>query len=141
MPRFADHASAISCPAAAPASADFAPNAFIRISRNNVVTIIVNKAEMGQGINTALPMLIAEELEVDLRRVKVEAAPVGAPYAHPQMGIQFTGGSQSVASEWERFRKAGAAARVTGSSLAEGAVVRPGSVVDGARVSAGQTAP
>ena len=45
---------------------DFAPNAFIRISRNNVVTILVNKAEMGQGINTALPMLIAEELEVDL---------------------------------------------------------------------------
>ena len=90
---------------------DFAPNAFIRISRNNVVTIIVNKAEMGQGINTALPMLIAEELEVDLRRVKVVAAPVGAAYAHPQAGIQFTGGSQSVATEWDRLRKAGAAAR------------------------------
>jgi len=97
--------------AAAPAGADFAPNAFIRISRNNVVTIIVNKSEMGQGINTALPMLIAEELEIDLRRVKVQAAPVGAAYAHPQVGIQFTGGSQSVATEWDRFRKAGAAAR------------------------------
>ncbi len=97
--------------AAAPAGADFAPNAFIRIGRNNVVTIIVNKAEMGQGINTALPMLIAEELEIDLRRVKVQAAPVGAAYAHPQVGIQFTGGSQSVATEWDRFRKAGAAAR------------------------------
>jgi isoquinoline 1-oxidoreductase beta subunit len=97
--------------AAAPAGADFAPNAFIRIGRNNVVTIIVNKSEMGQGINTALPMLIAEELEIDLRRVKVQAAPVGAAYAHPQVGIQFTGGSQSVATEWDRFRKAGAAAR------------------------------
>ena len=97
--------------AAAPAGADFAPNAFIRIGRNNVVTIIVNKAEMGQGISTALPMLIAEELEIDLRRVKVQAAPVGAAYAHPQVGIQFTGGSQSVATEWDRFRKAGAAAR------------------------------
>jgi len=97
--------------AAAPAGADFAPNAFIRIGRDNVVTIIVNKSEMGQGINTALPMLIAEELEVDLRRVKVQAAPVGAAYAHPQVGIQFTGGSQSVATEWDRFRKAGAAAR------------------------------
>jgi isoquinoline 1-oxidoreductase subunit beta len=96
---------------AAPAGADFAPNAFIRIGRNNVVTIIVNKSEMGQGINTALPMLIAEELEIDLRRVKVQAAPVGAAYAHPQAGIQFTGGSQSVATEWDRFRKAGAAAR------------------------------
>jgi isoquinoline 1-oxidoreductase beta subunit len=97
--------------AAAPAGADFAPNAFIRIGRNNIVTIIVNKSEMGQGINTALPMLIAEELEIDLRRVKVQAAPVGAAYAHPQVGIQFTGGSQSVATEWDRFRKAGAAAR------------------------------
>ena len=97
--------------AAAPAGADFAPNAFIRIGRNNVVTIIVNKAEMGQGISTALPMLIAEELEIDLRRVKVRAAPVDAAYAHPQAGIQFTGGSQSVATEWDRFRKAGAAAR------------------------------
>jgi len=97
--------------AADPAGADFAPNAFIRIGRNNVVTIIVNKSEMGQGIYTALPMLIAEELEVDLRRVKVQAAPVGAAYAHPQAGIQFTGGSQSVATEWDRFRKAGAAAR------------------------------
>ncbi len=97
--------------AAAPAGADFAPNAFIRIGRDNVVTIIVNKSEMGQGINTALPMLIAEELEIDLRRVKVQAAPVGAAYAHPQVGIQFTGGSQSVATEWDRFRKAGAAAR------------------------------
>jgi isoquinoline 1-oxidoreductase beta subunit len=97
--------------AAAPAGADFAPNAFIRIGRNNVVTIIVNKAEMGQGISTALPMLIAEELEIDLRRVKVQAAPVGAAYAHPKAGIQFTGGSQSVATEWDRFRKAGAAAR------------------------------
>ena len=64
--------------AAAPAGAEFAPNAFIRIGRNNVVTNIVNKAEMGQGISTALPMLIAEELEIDLRRVKVLAAPVGA---------------------------------------------------------------
>jgi isoquinoline 1-oxidoreductase beta subunit len=97
--------------AADPAGADFAPNAFIRIGRNNVVTILVNKSEMGQGIYTALPMLIAEELEVDLRRVKVQAAPVGAAYAHPQAGIQFTGGSQSVATEWDRFRKAGAAAR------------------------------
>ena len=72
--------------AADPAGADFAPNAFIRIGRNNVVTILVNKAEMGQGIYTSLPMLIAEELEVDLRRVKVQAAPVGAAYAHPQIG-------------------------------------------------------
>ncbi len=92
-------------------SAEFVPNAFIRISRSNVVTILVNKAEMGQGINTALPMLIAEELEVDLKRLRVVSAPVDAAYNHPQFGMQFTGGSMSVASEWERLRKAGATAR------------------------------
>jgi isoquinoline 1-oxidoreductase subunit beta len=96
---------------AAAAGADFAPNAFIRISRNNVVTIFVNKAEMGQGVYTALPMLIAEELEVDLGKIKVVAAPVDSAYNHPVFGMQFTGGSLSVASEWERLRKAGASAR------------------------------
>jgi isoquinoline 1-oxidoreductase beta subunit len=75
---------------------------------------------MGQGITTALPMLIAEELEVDLRRVKVVAAPVAAAYAHPQVGLQFTGGSMSVASEWERLRKAGATAREMLLSAAAG---------------------
>jgi isoquinoline 1-oxidoreductase subunit beta len=95
----------------APATAEFAPNAFIRISKANVVTIVLNKAEMGQGVYTSLPMLIAEELEVDLRRVKVVFAPVDAAYGHPTLGLQFTGGSQSIASEWERLRKAGAAAR------------------------------
>ncbi len=97
--------------AAPGAEAEFAPNAFIRISKSNVVTIVVNKAEMGQGIYTSLPMLIAEELEVDLRKVRVVAAPVDPAYNHPTFGMQFTGGSQSVTSEWERLRQAGAAAR------------------------------
>ena len=102
-------AAAQGAPAAV--AAEFAPNAFIRISKANVVTIIVNKSEMGQGIWTSLPMLIAEELEVDLRRVKVVAAPVDPAYAHAVLGVQMTGGSTSIASEWERYRKAGAAAR------------------------------
>ena len=97
--------------AGAAGAGDFAPNAFIRISRQNVVTILVNKAEMGQGITTSLPMLIAEELEVDLTKVRVVAAPVNAAYAHPQFGMQFTGGSMSIASEWDRLRRAGATAR------------------------------
>jgi isoquinoline 1-oxidoreductase subunit beta len=97
--------------AGAGTGADFEPNAFIRISRQNVVTIVVNKAEMGQGISTALPMLVAEELEVDLTKVKVVAAPVAPAYGHPQFGMQFTGGSTSVASEWDRLRRAGATAR------------------------------
>jgi isoquinoline 1-oxidoreductase beta subunit len=134
----------------AAATTDFAPNAFIRISKANVVTILVNKAEMGQGVYTSLPMLIAEELEVDLRRVKVVAAPVDAAYNHPRVGMQFTGGSQSIASEWERLRKAGAAAREMllaaaadiwkverGSLRAEnGAVIGPG----GRRLTYGQLA-
>src|SRR5262249_58782897 len=90
-------------PAPVGAAADFIPNAFIRISRNNAVTIFVNKSEMGQGIYTSLPMLIAEELEVDLKRVKVVAAPVDIAYAHPQFGMQFTGGSPPTPGAWGRL--------------------------------------
>ena len=90
----------------------FAPNAFIRIGFDNTVTIIVNKSEMGQGVYTSLPMLLAEELPCDWRRVIVEAAPVDPAYNHTEWGpMQGTGGSSSVRSEWERFRKAGATAR------------------------------
>jgi isoquinoline 1-oxidoreductase subunit beta len=92
-------------------SATFAPNAFIRIGTDDSVTVIVNKSEMGQGVYTSLPMLIAEELEADWSKIKVESAPVDRAYAHPVFGIQMTGGSTSTASEWERFRKAGATAR------------------------------
>jgi len=92
--------------------ATFAPNAFIRIAPDDSITIIVNKSEMGQGVYTSLPMLIAEELEADWSKIKVESAPVDPAYNHPMFGIQMTGGSTSTASEWERFRKAGATARL-----------------------------
>jgi isoquinoline 1-oxidoreductase subunit beta len=90
----------------------FAPNAFIRIAPDDNVTIIVGKSEMGQGVFTSLPMLVAEELEADWSKIKVESAPVDAAYNHPVFGMQITGGSTSTASEWERLRKAGATARV-----------------------------
>ena len=90
----------------------FAPNAFIRIGTDDVVTVMVNKSEMGQGVYTSLPMLIAEELEANWRKVRVEAAPVDPAYNHAAWGIQATGGSTSVATEWERLRKAGATARM-----------------------------
>jgi isoquinoline 1-oxidoreductase subunit beta len=93
-------------------SVTFAPNAFIRIAPDDNVTIIVGKSEMGQGVYTSLPMLVAEELEADWSKIKVESAPVDAAYNHPDFGIQMTGGSTSTASEWERLRKAGATARV-----------------------------
>src|SRR5258708_32123140 len=88
----------------------FAPNAFVRIGTDESVTVIVNKSEMGQGVYTSLPILLAEELEADWNKIKVEAAPVDAAYNHTSFGIQMTGGSTSTASEWERFRKAGATA-------------------------------
>src|SRR5882672_2031221 len=94
------------------AALPFAPNAFVRIGSDETVTVIVNKSEMGQGVYTSLPMLLAEELEADWSKIKVESAPVDAAYNHTAFGIQMTGGSTSTASEWERFRKAGATARL-----------------------------
>ncbi|MEW6664582.1 MAG: xanthine dehydrogenase family protein molybdopterin-binding subunit [Thermodesulfobacteriota bacterium] len=96
---------------AAEPSGAFAPNAFIRIGRDGAVTFIINKSEMGQGVYTSLAMLLAEELECDWKRVRVEAAPVDPAYNHTQWGMQGTGGSTSVWSEWERLSRAGAAAR------------------------------
>ncbi len=104
------HASTFDPPSTKPAT--FAPNAFVRIAPDDTVTIIVNKSEMGQGVYTSLPMLLVEELEADWSKIKVESAPVAAVYNHTVFGIQLTGGSTSTASEWERFRKAGATARI-----------------------------
>jgi isoquinoline 1-oxidoreductase beta subunit len=87
------------------------PNAFLRIAADGTITIIINKSEMGQGIYTSLPMLVAEELECDWSKIRVEAAPVAPVYNHTTFGLQVTGGSSSVWSEWERLSKAGAAAR------------------------------
>src|SRR5206468_1333265 len=73
----------------------FMPNAFVRIGLDGVVTVIIGKSEMGTGIYTALPMMVAEELDADWRNVRVEAAPVDKVYFHPTFGIQMTGGSSS----------------------------------------------
>lgn len=97
--------------AEAAASKEFAPNAFVRIGTDGHITVIVNHSEMGQGVYTALPMLLAEELDADWSKVGYEPAPVDPVYNHPVFGIQMTGGSTSVWSSFEQFRKAGAAAR------------------------------
>jgi len=97
--------------ATAPGGA-FAPNAFLRIGSDDSVTVIVNKSEMGQGVYTSLPMLIAEELCCDWKKVTFKAAPVAPEYNHASFGpIMVTGGSTSVRSEWDRLSLAGAAAR------------------------------
>lgn len=91
----------------------FAPNAFLRIDRTGAVTFMLNKAEMGQGVYTSLPVILAEELECRLQDIKVEHAPVDPAYDHTMYGpIMVTGGSTSVRSEWDRLRQAGAAARM-----------------------------
>jgi isoquinoline 1-oxidoreductase beta subunit len=95
----------------AAAQAPYDPHAFVRIGTDNSVTIIVNKSEMGQGVYTALPMLLAEELECDWSEVGVKSAPVAAIYNNPEMGMQRTSASMSVRTEWARMREAGAAAR------------------------------
>jgi isoquinoline 1-oxidoreductase beta subunit len=89
----------------------FMPNAFLRIGTDDRVTVIVNHSEMGQGVYTALPMLLAEELDADWNKIGFESAPVDPKYNHPVFGMQITGGSSSVWSAFEQYRKAGAAAR------------------------------
>lgn len=102
-------------------SATFVPNAFIRIGSDESVVIVVGRSEMGQGVYTALPMLVAEELDADWSKVRVQAAPVAPAYDHPHFGLQVTGGSTSVALSWEPLRKAGAAARAMLVTAAAGA--------------------
>jgi len=98
---------------AAPVGGSFAPSAFLRIDPKGETTVFANKSEMGQGVYTSLPMLIAEELEADWTKIKVEPAPVDPAFNHTQWGpVQGTGGSTSMRSEWERLRRVGAAARI-----------------------------
>jgi isoquinoline 1-oxidoreductase beta subunit len=97
----------------AEAAADFAPNAFIRIERDGRIVLTMPYVEMGQGTYTSIPMLIAEELEVDLKQVQVAHAPPNEKlYGNPLLGgIQVTGNSNAVRASWQPLRQAGAAAR------------------------------
>ncbi|HKB09761.1 MAG TPA: xanthine dehydrogenase family protein molybdopterin-binding subunit [Vicinamibacterales bacterium] len=102
------------CPALAqaPSAAPFAPNAFIRIDRQNAVTLVMPMAEMGQGVYTAMAMLLAEELEVGLDQVRLEHAPADdALYANPLLQSQTVGNSTTIRGFWMPLRQAGAAAR------------------------------
>ena len=102
----------VSASASAQESANsFMPNAFVRIGTDERVTVIVNHSEMGQGVYTSLPMLLADELDADWSKVGFESAPVDPKYNHPAFGMQMTGGSSSVWSGLDQFRQAGAAAR------------------------------
>jgi isoquinoline 1-oxidoreductase beta subunit len=89
----------------------FAPNAYLGIAKDNTIHIILAHVEMGQGIWTTLPMLIADELDCDWNKIKVGHAPPDTPYLHTVYGLQITGGSSTTWSEFDRYRKAGATAR------------------------------
>lgn len=87
------------------------PNAFLRIGSDDTITVMLAHSEMGQGIWTTLPMLIAEELDADWTKIRVEHAPAAPVYAHTAWGSQATGGSSSTWSEFDRYRQVGALAR------------------------------
>jgi isoquinoline 1-oxidoreductase subunit beta len=91
----------------------FAPNAFVRIERDGQIVLTMPYVEMGQGTYTSIPMLIAEELEVDLKQVQLEHAPPNEKlYGNPLIGgVQATGNSNAVRGAWQPMRQAGAIAR------------------------------
>lgn len=127
------------------------PNAWVKVAADNQVTIMVARSEMGQGVSTSLPMLVAEELDVDINKIKVEFAPPAEVYINSLLGGQLTGGSTSVRDAWEKLRKAGASARMMLISAAatnwgvdpsqvraeNGSLIGPG----GKRMSYGMAAP
>lgn len=89
----------------------YAPNAFLHIAPDNTVTVAVNRLEFGQGVNTSLPMLIAEELDADWSKMRGELAPAGDVFKDPIFGIQMTGGSGSINRSYLQYREIGAKAR------------------------------
>src|SRR5207245_10631444 len=109
--------------AGAPPPPLFAPNAFIRVGTDGGITIIMPQVEMGQGMYTAMPMLLAEELEVGLDQVRLEHAPPDDKlYANPIFGFQATGGSTSVKCLYLPMPRPGTTART--SPLAAAAAPR-----------------
>jgi isoquinoline 1-oxidoreductase beta subunit len=87
------------------------PNAWVHIADDNTITILSARSEMGQGVYTSMPMLVAEELNVDLKQIKVAIAPPKAVYINSLLGGQLTGGSTSVREGWVKLRTAGAQVR------------------------------
>ncbi|MGH9680342.1 MAG: molybdopterin cofactor-binding domain-containing protein [Candidatus Acidiferrales bacterium] len=97
--------------AAAPGAAPIALNAWIHIGTDDLVTIYIDKSEMGQSILTGLAMIAADELDCDWKKVRTEFAPADKVYINPRFGVQGTGGSSATPTSWGPLRKASATAR------------------------------
>src|SRR5215831_1238206 len=90
----------------------FEPNVWVKIGADDSVTIMLSMLEMGQGVMTSMPMLVAEELDIDWNKIKTEWAPADPRYGNPNFGgAQLTAGSNSVRGMWKLLREAGATAR------------------------------
>jgi len=97
--------------AQAPQAPKVSPNAFLRIDKDGSITVVVKHLEFGQGVTTALPMILCEELQCDWSKVRYELAPAAPEYAHTMFGMQMTGGSSSVSNSYDQLRTVGAQAR------------------------------
>ena len=104
-------AATAAAPGAVATADEVALNAWVRIGRDSTVTILLSQAEMGQGVATTLPAIIAEELGADWSRVTIENAPVDPAYVNPRTKSQFTGNAESVRTFFPLLRTMGAAAR------------------------------
>lgn len=111
------------------------PGAFVQIRPDNTVEIRVNRLDFGQGALTALPMLLAEEMDLDWSQVRASLAPAGAAYKDPNFGIQMTGGSTAIAHSWPHYRQIGATARAV---LVQAAAAQWGVPLSACRTEAGQ---
>ena len=87
------------------------PSAFVAIDADGIVTVTIGKIDFGQGVQTALPMLVAEEMDADWSKVRCELAPAGEAYKDPLFHIQMVGGSTSIKASWQQYREIGARMR------------------------------
>ena len=95
----------------AEAAGSFEPNIWLKIGADDNVIIKLTQLEMGQGVMTSMPMLVAEELDVDWNKIKTEWVPADPKYGNPNFGgAQLTAGSNSVRGMWKILREAGATA-------------------------------
>src|SRR5262249_59498040 len=97
--------------AAQPKPKIYPPDAFVHVKPDGKILITVNRLEFGQGVQTALPMILADEMDADWSRVTAELAPAADVYKDPLFGIQMVGGSGSIAHSFQQYRELGAKTR------------------------------